>query len=332
MDEPTASLTDREIVILFDIIKDLKKNGYSIIYISHRMEEIFSITDRITVMKDGCYVDTLDTKSTQNSDLVKLMVGKEIVTFRERKVKRKTQETPTLSVSNLETGLLKNINFNLNKGEILGFFGLVGAGRTELAKAIFGIDKINQGDISIEGQEVKITNPFMATKHGIGLVPEDRKDLGLILNLPIENNMTLTKLRYENPLLLKKQAHSQLSSKYINQLSIKTTGPNQIAAELSGGNQQKVVIAKWLAVSPKILVMDEPTRGVDVGAKSEIYKLMRDLVDDGMSIIMISSELPEILDVSDRVIVMHEGKITMDQDNEDLDQETILHYAMGVGK
>ncbi|PLR79811.1 D-xylose ABC transporter ATP-binding protein [Bacillus canaveralius] len=333
MDEPTASLTDREISILFDIINDLKNKGYSIVYISHRMEEIFSITDRITVMKDGRFVETLETRNTDNSELVRLMVGKEIIAPRKSKSVYGMNNKPVLSARNIHTKkLLKNINFELNKGEILGFFGLVGAGRTELARVIFGIDKLDKGEIHLEGKKVYIRTPFEATEHHIGLVPEDRKDLGLILDLPIKNNIILTKLRHLNPFILNNQTQNQLSNKYIEQLSIATTGPEQKAAELSGGNQQKVVIAKWLSVSPKILILDEPTRGIDIGAKTEIYQLMRDLVDDGMSIIMISSELPEILDVSDRVIVMHEGKITMDQINEHLDQETILHYAMGVGK
>jgi ribose transport system ATP-binding protein len=329
MDEPTASLTDREITVLFDLIQDLKNRGYSIIYISHRMEEIFAITDRITVMKDGCFIATLDTQSTDHKELVRLMVGKELIVPNKSRESKKMQSY--LSVRQVSTKkLLKNISFDLNKGEILGFFGLVGAGRTELARVIFGIDKMDQGELQIEGKTVKIRDPYEATLHHIGLVPEDRKDLGLVLNLPIKKNIVLTKLRHLNPFLVKNQTEDKLSSTYISQLGIATTGPGQIAAELSGGNQQKVVIAKWLSVSPKILILDEPTRGIDIGAKTEIYKLMRDLADEGMSIIMISSELPEILDVSDRVIVMHEGKITMDKVNENLDQETILHYAMGA--
>ncbi|MBM7683525.1 ribose transport system ATP-binding protein [Pullulanibacillus pueri] len=334
MDEPTASLTDYEIKNLFNLIKDLKKKGYSIIYISHRMEEIFSITDRITVMKDGCYVNTLKTSDTTENELVRLMVGKEVITqTRDNASKVNKNKETIFSVKNVSSkSLLQNINFNLNKGEILGFFGLVGAGRTELARVIFGIDKMEYGEVWIEGEMVNIKNPYEATRHHIGLVPEDRKDLGLILNLPIKNNMSLTKLRYLNPFILRKQLENRMSTQYINDLSIATSGPNQITAELSGGNQQKVVIAKWLSVSPKILILDEPTRGIDIGAKNEIYKLMGKLVDEGMSIIMISSELPEILNVSDRVIVMHEGKITFDHKNIGLDQETILQYAMGVRK
>lgn len=330
MDEPTASLTGRETTILFKLIDDLKKKGYSIIYISHRMEEIFAITDRITVMTDGCYIATLDTAHTHKDELVRMMIGKDIGSPQNNDINRRKSKEVMLTVQNLSTRkLLKNINFSLKKGEILGFFGLVGSGRTELARAIFGIDKITQGEIHIEGKKVSIKSPNEAVQHHIGLVPEDRKDYGLILNLSIKKNMVLTNLRYVNPFLWEDKTENELASKFMNQLSIVAAGQDQKAGELSGGNQQKVVIAKWLAISPKILILDEPTRGIDIGAKTEIYHLMRRLANQGMSIIMISSELPEVMDISDRIIVMHEGKISLDCMNENLNQETIMHSAMG---
>jgi ribose transport system ATP-binding protein len=331
LDEPTTSLTNRETVILFDLLSKLKAKGVSVIYISHRMEEIFTISDRMTVFRDGKYVKTLQTQDASRDEIVKLMVGRELKIERDITAQQKNEKGETcLEVKNLNTRkLLKNINFELRRGEILGFFGLVGAGRTELARAIFGIDKIESGELFIHGRKTKIKTPIDAIKNEIGLVPEDRKQMGLILGLDIKNNMVLAKLKSLRFIRYGCNKENEIAETFIKQLSIAAMGPKQWAKELSGGNQQKIVIGKWLALSPKILILDEPTRGIDVGAKSEIYDLMRKLAKQGMSIIMISSELPEILNVSDRVMVMHEGRITLDAPIHTMDQEKIMHAAVG---
>lgn len=330
LDEPTTSLTDKETIILFNLINNLKSKGVSVIYISHRMEEIFKISDRVTVFRDGKYVKTLQTENTNRDEIVKLMVGRQLKIQRDSTVQRNEECVVCLKVNNLNTRkLLKDINFELRKGEILGFFGLVGAGRTELARALFGIDKIDSGELFLHGRKVRIKTPIDAIKNDIGLVPEDRKQMGLILGLDIKRNMVLAKLKSLRFILCRSTIENEITEKFIKQLSISTRGPKQLAKELSGGNQQKIVIAKWLALSPKILILDEPTRGIDVGAKAEIYDLMRELAKQGMSIIMISSELPEILNVSDRVLVMHEGCITLDAPIYTMDQEKIMHAAVG---
>jgi ribose transport system ATP-binding protein len=330
MDEPTTSLTDRETKTLFKLIQNLKSKGVSIIYISHRMEEIFTLSDRITVFRDGRYIGTLNAKETDKNMIIKMMVGRDLKLENNTTSFQTQNRKNVLQIKDLNSNkLLKNINLNLYEGEILGIFGLVGAGRTELAKAIFGIDKIDSGDIFINGEKVRIRNPKDAINCNIALVPEDRKKQGLILGLNVRKNMVLAKLRRMNGIHWRNDDENSLTEKYIRELSIATTGVEQTVQELSGGNQQKIVIAKWLATSPKILILDEPTRGIDIGAKTEIYNLMNKLAQQGMSIIMISSELQEILNVSNRVLVMHEGKITLNTPMKGLTQEKIMHAAVG---
>ncbi|NGQ96710.1 sugar ABC transporter ATP-binding protein [Brevibacillus sp. SYP-B805] len=329
LDEPTAALTKREIDALFKVIASLKQKGVGMIYISHRMEEIFQISDRITVLRDGQYVGTVETARTNLDELVKMMVGREI-TERFPKVEV-TPGDVRLRVENLSVkGKLSGISFAVRSGEIVGVAGLMGAGRTEMAKALFGAERISGGQIFVDGKPVRISQPIDAIRAGIALVTENRKEEGLVLPLSVRENISLPNLTKVSALgVMKPQTERELSDDAIKRLLIKTAGGEQAAVSLSGGNQQKVVIGKWLATRPKILILDEPTRGVDIGAKKEIYDIMNRLAQEGVAILMISSELPEVLGMSDRVLVMHEGRITGEFMREEATQELIMHAATG---
>ena len=333
MDEPTACLTTSEVNHLFKQIKRLRKKGIAIIYISHRMEETFRICDTVTVLRDGKFIGTKNTNETNENELISMMVGREFENMYgdERSVGGET----ILEVKNLTSCAVENINFSLKKGEILGFSGLVGAGRTEMAKAIFGLDPILSGEIFVEGKKVEIQCPGDAIKAGIVLIPEDRKSQGLILRHSIGTNLTFQVLpSFIKHLKVDKVKENNIVEEYKGKLSIRMANVDQLASELSGGNQQKVVISKWLAAAPKILILDEPTRGIDVGAKAEIYKLMHDLTDEGVSIIMISSELTEVINISSRIAVMYEGKLVkiLDTKMDNISQDNILSYALIGGK
>ncbi|MBD8033643.1 sugar ABC transporter ATP-binding protein [Solibacillus merdavium] len=329
MDEPTAALTDREIETLFDTIRELKAKGLSFVYISHRMEEIFAICDRITILRDGEYVGVREISKTSFDEIVKMMVGRELgerYPSRDAKIGEVALEVKGLTCP----AVCKDINFQIRKGEILAFAGLMGAGRTEVAQAIFGNLKKSKGDIFIHGEKVTIKSPIQAMKYGIGFVTEDRKTEGLVLDFSIKENMFLTNLKsIAKGSFIQAQQEQLQATKYIEQLNIRCSDATQSVGSLSGGNQQKVVIAKWLSTKPDILILDEPTRGVDIGAKKEIYSIMNKLAEEGVAILMISSELPEVLGMADRVIVMHEGRQTAILDNVDLTQETIMNYATG---
>jgi ribose transport system ATP-binding protein len=328
LDEPTSALSEKEVEALFRIVNNLKKQGVSIIYISHRMEEIFELGDRITVLRDGQYIDTVKVKETNIDKLVKLMIGRE---FKDQLIEYEPDKTRDvmLECKNIKVGKFDStINFKAYKGEIVGVFGLIGAGRTELAKAIYGVDSIGDGEIRKNGKKINTARPWHSIKNGIGLIPEDRKIHGLNLKQNIRDNISMIKLSKLPFVIFSLTNEKRLADKYIKKLSIAAQGPMQNVERLSGGNQQKVVISKWLAVDMDVLIMDEPTRGIDVGAKSEIYSLMRKLSSEGKTIIMISSDLPEILRVSHRVIVMHDGKITFDEYNKNLSQEIIMHAAL----
>jgi len=329
MDEPTSSLTEKEVEFLFKTIESLKAKGVGIVYISHRMAELFRITDRITVMRDGQYIGTRVTKETNVDELISMMVGRELTDYYHRTFHELGEVT--LEVKNLtRNGVFKDVSFSLRKGEILGFSGLVGAGRSEIMKAIFGLDPIDSGEIYIEGKKVEIKSPRDAMNLGIALVPENRKDEGLILKSSVGYNMTLRVLdEFIKFIRVNRAKENEIIDTYVQELGIKTPSRSQSVANLSGGNQQKVVIAKWLAAKPKILILDEPTRGVDVGAKAEIYAIMNNLVQTGVSIIMISSELPEIINMSDRVAVVHNGSIKGILNKDELSQEKIMHLATG---
>lgn len=328
-DEPTAALTDSEIEELFKVIRDLKKKGTGMVYISHRMDEINIISDRVIVMRDGEYVGTLITKECSKDDIIKLMVGRTIL-GEPKTASNVAKDAPVvLKCENLNRGkAVKNVSFELKKGEILGFSGLMGAGRTEVARLIFGADKKDSGKIFINGKEVTINTPEDAVAHGIGYLSEDRKRYGLIVDKSIEENTVIASLNdFIKGMFIDKAKSKEVSQKYVESLKTKTPSVSQLVKKLSGGNQQKVVIAKWLVRNSDILIFDEPTRGIDVGAKSEIYALMESLAKEGKSIIMISSELPEVLRMSDRIIVMCEGRITGTLDIAEANQEVIMGSA-----
>ena len=331
MDEPTSALTQSETEVLFKIINNLRKSGKGIIYISHRMEELTKISDRITVFRDGKYIDTLVTKDTQISKIISLMIGREVAQdLRPETVRKFSDKEIALEVKGLSTkNLLKDVSFQLHKGEILGFAGLMGAGRTELALAIVGKDQITEGQIIVNGKKVKINNPADAVSNGIGYLSEDRKRFGVLLNQDVKFNIVLSNLRkITSKFGFVNNNQSRLpSTSAVKNLSIRTPSIDQMVKNLSGGNQQKVVIGKWLTRETDVLIFDEPTRGIDVGAKDEIYKLLQELVSQGKSIIMISSELPEILRMSDRILVMCEGRVTGILSNKEADQNLIMQYA-----
>lgn len=328
LDEPTSSLSEKEVVTLFSLIRSLKASGVSIVYISHRMEEIFEIGDRITVFRDGEMIDTVHVADTTENDLVKMIIGREFVSDDACEGERKHEEV-RLEGRNISVGKFgKKLDFRIYKGEILGIFGLVGAGRTELARMIFGIDPMGDGVLYKDGKQIRIRNPRDAIRQGIGMIPEDRKHLGLITKLDVRDNLTLAALKKMPAVLKNRTMETSLTEEYIDRLGIVTAGQQQMIERLSGGNQQKVVISKWLALDLDVVILDEPTRGVDVGAKAEIYGIMRQLAEEGKSILMISSDLPEVLRVSHRILVMHDGEIKLDRPSNELDQEQIMHAAI----
>ncbi|MBU4618370.1 MULTISPECIES: sugar ABC transporter ATP-binding protein [Bacillus] len=329
MDEPTAALTDREIEKLFQVIESLKKEGVSIVYISHRMEEIFAICDRITIMRDGKTVDTKAIPDTNFHEVVKKMVGRELTD-------RYPERTPSTGDTVLEVkqatrkGRFQDVSFSVKAGEIVGVAGLMGAGRTEMMRSLFGLDPLDQGEIWVHGKKAVIKKPSDAVKLGIGFITEDRKDEGLMLDASIRENIGLPNLDSFSPKgLIDKKNEQDFVDLLIKRLTIKTASSEISARSLSGGNQQKVVIAKWIGIQPKVLILDEPTRGVDVGAKREIYQLMNELTDRGVAILMVSSELPEVLGMSDRVLVIHEGTISGELSKTEATQERIMTLATG---
>ena len=332
MDEPTAALTDREIQTLFETVRELKNKGISFVYISHRMEEIFAICDRITILRDGQYAGVRDIPKTSFDEIVAMMVGRELG---ERFPERQHCIGDTkLSVDNLcANHVFENVSFELRKGEVLVLAGLMGAGRTEVAQTLFGARKANSGSITIDGQAVKIHNPIQAMQHKIGFVTEDRKTEGLLLDFSIQDNIMLTNFDKTCRMgITQPTSENQFVQKFIDQLAIRTTNAHLPVKSLSGGNQQKVVLAKWLGTEPDILILDEPTRGVDIGAKKEIYTIINQLAEAGVAILMISSELPEVIGMADRVLVMHEGRITGEVNKSNMTQENIMHYATGGDK
>jgi ribose transport system ATP-binding protein len=329
MDEPTSALTEREIQKLFDVIQSLKKEGVSIVYISHRMEEIFEICDRITVMRDGRTVDTKPIPETNFDEVVKKMVGRELT-------ERYPARNPSPGEVVLEVehatrkGSFEDVSFSVHQGEIVGFSGLMGSGRTEIMRALFGLDRLDQGEVRMFGKKVEIRKPVDAVNHGIGFITEDRKDEGLVLDFSVRENMVLPSISgFTKKGIISTQSEKVFVDALIKRLQIKTHSAETAAGNLSGGNQQKVVIAKWIGIGPKLLILDEPTRGVDVGAKREIYQLMNELTGHGVAIIMVSSELPEVLGMSDRIVVVHEGRITGELTKAEATQEKIMTLATG---
>lgn len=330
MDETTAAITGEETQYLFERIRSLRNQGLAIIYVSHHIDEIFEICDRISILRDGKYVGTLDKTKTNKRSLISMMVGKDFVDQYPTQLKQNLGEE-VLVVKNLcRKKSYKNISFSVKSGEIFGIFGLVGAGRTELVRSIFGAGKIDEGEIYYRGSPVNIRKPSQAVRMGIGLVPEERKKQGLLLSMSLAHNITLPSIkRFTKATMIVESKESDAVRQQIESMQIMTPGIKQIVRLLSGGNQQKAVLAKWLVTKSKLLILDQPTRGIDVRAKSEIYMLMRKLVNDGHAIIMISDELPEILGMSDRILVIHEGCVTGVLDREEASQEKLLHLAYG---
>ncbi|MDQ0874422.1 ribose transport system ATP-binding protein [Paenibacillus sp. V4I3] len=329
MDEPTSSLSKQEVERLFSVIRKLKSKGKGIIFISHRIEELWKIGDRITILRGGRVVLENALQNVDENMLIKAMVGKEIKERFPGNSSEKGQEV--LNVRNLSRqGKLHDITFSLKKGEILGIAGLVGAGRTELVRAIYGADPIDSGEIYLNGKKTRIRHPSEAIHHGIALIPEDRKGQGLLLGMGIKENITLPILKYISPIgVIDKTEEKRLAEEFKTRLQIKTPDVHFKTINLSGGNQQKVVLAKWLCAKAKVFIFDEPTRGIDVGAKTEVYQNMIELTKQGVSIIMISSELPEIMGMSDRILVMHQGKVTAIFEKDEADSEKILSCMMG---
>ena len=332
MDEPTSSLTLTETERLLDVIKDLRKQGVSVIYISHRLGEIKQIADRVVVLRDGKNAGILERDEINHDNIVKLMVGRDLERFHKPSVsyvKERCAEINDLRTSRYPAS---SVSFDVRKGEVLGFAGLVGAGRSEAAQAIFGVDPSVSAKISLDGLRVNIRSARDAINNGIYLVPEDRRIAGLIGDMPIRENITLPALaRYSSRGIVSRSRESKRATEMCEKLNVKAPSTETKAASLSGGNQQKVVLAKWLSLNPRLLIFDEPTRGIDVGAKAEIYELMRDLAASGVAIIMISSDMEEVLSESDRIAVMHEGRITGIVDRADASEETIMKLAVGGG-
>jgi ribose transport system ATP-binding protein len=330
MDEPTSSLTNQEIEILFELIERLKEQEIAIVYISHRLEEVFEICDRVTVLRDGQFVGEVKTSETDEDDLIKMMVGR---TIEDRFPKMNFNPAEEiLRVENLSVpDEIINASFSLKKGEILGIAGLMGSGRTELAKAIFGVFKEKSGQIFYRGSQLKIDSPADAIDNGIYYLSEDRKEEGLILGLSVADNISISVLKtiLNANTFIDAAAEKDLAEKYIDDLNIKTPSEKQLVKNLSGGNQQKVVISKLLSTTPEVVIFDEPTRGIDVGAKREIYNLMQELIDQGVAVILISSELPEVLNLSNRILVMHEKEIMGELDAAEADQEAVMKLATG---
>lgn len=326
LDEPTSALSEADAAVLFKIIKDLKAKGISILYISHRLREIFELADRITILRDGKYIATLNAAETNPDQVVSLMVGREIKEMYPPKSSKIGREI--FRVENISSEKVYDVSFALHEGEILGFAGLVGAGRTELAQTICGILPRRSGEIYLEGKSLEIKSFEDAIKNRIGYVTEDRKQFGLFLRLPVAYNVSAIHLKYDGSgLLIDRQEERNLTREFVKRLNIKATSYLQLVMSLSGGNQQKVMIAKWLAINPKILILDEPTRGIDVGAKAEIHNLLRELARSGIGIILISSEMPEIIGMCDRVLVMREGRITGELSGHQITEENIMQLA-----
>ena len=327
MDEPSASLTEKELDTLFAVIDLLKTQGITIIYISHRLDEIFKIADRVTVLRDGRLIGTQDVDKTTKGKLIEMMVGRPLGSEYPK------EECPIgevmLQIDNLSTDILKDISFEVRRGEVLGLAGLVGAGRTEIARAVFGADKRLTGEIRILGKKIEIRNVNDAIRHKIALIPEERKSQGLVLEMTVRENITMVNLSsYIKRLLVNKPLERKTTRKYIDSLRIKTPGTEVQITSLSGGNQQKVVLAKWLDANCDIIFFDEPTRGIDVGAKIEIYQIINNLARQGKAVIMISSELPEIVGMCDRVLVMHDGRIKGELMRNEMSQEKIMSFAV----
>ncbi|MES2438676.1 MAG: sugar ABC transporter ATP-binding protein [Verrucomicrobiota bacterium] len=331
MDEPTASLTQKEQHLLFKVVRDLRSSGVGVVYISHRLEEIFALADRVTVLRDGESVGTNQVDTLTEAQMIKLMVGREVSSIYPPAEGEPGKVVLSLKSLGCAASGVNDVTLDVRAGEIVGMAGLVGAGRTELARILFGITPADSGEISLDGEKISISNPRDAIARGIAYVPEDRRRHGVILEMPISNNMTMAiHPKFFPGTWLRSGAEDLLAKDYIRDLGIKAYGPDAPGGSLSGGNQQKVSVARWLATKPKLLILDEPTQGVDVGAKSEIHKIIRGLAKEGLAVLMISSDLPEVLGMSDRVAVMRGGKLVELIDKENADAHTVMSAALGT--
>lgn len=330
-DEPTASLSENETKILFDVIADLKSQGITIIYVSHRLEEIFKITDRVTVLRDGQYINTFNTKEISRNQLIQNMVGRDISGFAVRLKPNCMQDQVVLSAKNLtRAGVFQNVSFDLRRGEILGFAGLVGSKRTDVVRTLFGADPLTSGEIMIRDKKVTIRSPQEGLEHGIALIPENRKTQGFVKVMNNADNAGLASMdRFTKRGIVNHKKKRDHFIEYMDLINLNPKDPDYLTERLSGGNQQKVILIKWLSTNADILIFDEPTKGIDVGAKVEIYRIMEDLVEQGKSIIMVSSELPEVLGISDRILIMREGRLVAEIPKLDYSEEKVMHYAMG---
>ncbi|WP_035053537.1 sugar ABC transporter ATP-binding protein [Andreprevotia chitinilytica] len=327
MDEPTAALSDRETDRLFEVIRKLRADGIAIIYISHRMAEMVALADRVTVLRDGGFVGTLEREEAQPERVIQMMVGRPLGDFYQPRIDV-VPGPVRLEVRSIASSKIRDASFSVRSGEVLGLAGLVGAGRTELARLIFGADKAKRGEILLDGEPVQINNPLDAIKRGIAYVPEDRKGQGLFLQLSALANTSMNVLSSNARFgILQHGALRKLTQDAIKQLAVKVPGPDGIVGGLSGGNQQKLLLARWLAIKPRVLILDEPTRGVDVGAKSEIYKIIHQLADSGVAVVVISSELPEVIGICDRLLVMREGRISGELVGPGVSQEAVMTLA-----
>lgn len=332
MDEPTAALSEREIDKLFDLIKSLRQQGLAIVYISHRLAEVSVIADRVSVLRDGQYIGTVTGADMDKNTIVSMMVGRSLTDFYDHDVADTTKERFLVVKNMADQRRVRGVSFQAAAGEILGIAGLVGSGRTELARLIFGADRGTSGEVWVNDQKLSITSPRDAIRNGIGYVPEERKSEGLFLLMSSQENIVMNVMQQKARFgILDRSDNDSITAAAIKQLNIKLASPRTPAVSLSGGNQQKLLLARWLQIRPRVLILDEPTRGVDVGAKSEIYKLIGEIAQQGVAVVFISSELPEVVGLAQRVLVMREGRIVSDiTDESNLNQETIMAYATGV--
>jgi rhamnose transport system ATP-binding protein len=329
LDEPTAALSGHEVDELFAIVKRLRERGVAILFVSHRLEEVFAIADQVTIFRDGTYIVTKPISEINTDEIIKYMVGRELSNLFPKG--DATIGDVVLDVQHLtRPGVFRDVSFQLHRGEILGFAGLIGAGRTEIARVLFGVDRAESGEIVVNGKSVHIYSPKSAMKHGIAYVPEDRHQHGLVLDFSITTNITLPILQQVSRLgMVSTQQEQTIARDYAQQLNVRASGIQQLVKALSGGNQQKVVLSKWLATHPTVLILDEPTRGIDVGAKAEVHHIISDLAAEGLAIILISSELPEVLAMADRVMVMHEGRVAGTFTRSEATQENVMFAATG---
>lgn len=329
-DEPTASLSDSEIEVLFQIIRQLREAGKVIFYVSHRMNEIAQVAQKVIIFKDGRLVDIVDQATTSEDEMIRLMVGRSLGDIFNALPRSKARGAPLVEVKGLSTPYVSDVSFTAYRGEILGFAGLVGAGRTEVMRALFGLDPIYAGSITVEGTSVRPRSPAQAQQLGFAMVPEDRKMQGILPNISVRGNITVSMLRtlLSKVGFLMESREEEIAQREIRDLNIKTPNSDKLISQLSGGNQQKVILARWLETHPKLLILDEPTKGIDVGAKAEFYRIIAECAQQGMAVIVISSELPEVIGLSDRILVMREGRINGEVQRGDFSEETILKYAM----